>query len=95
MNQDDLNQIRAIIKEELNPIDKRLGGIDQRLRLDGIDKRLDGIDRRLDGIDSALNALREGQHAIREVMVRDGAAQHRINQDVERRVSELEGRRAS
>ena len=86
MNQDDLNQIRAIIKEELNPIDKRLGGIDQRL---------DGIDRRLGGIDSALNALREGQHAIREVMVRDGAAQHRINQDVERRVSELEGRRAS
>ena len=93
MNQDDLNQIRAIIKEELNPIDKRLGGIDKRL--DGIDRRLDGIDRRLDGIDSALNALREGQHAIREVMVRDGAAQHRINQDVERRVSELEGRRAS
>ena len=86
MNQDDLNQIRAIIKEELNPIDKRL---------DGIDQRLDGIHQRLDGIDSALNALREGQHAIREVMVRDGAAQHRINQDVERRVSELEGRRAS
>ena len=59
-------------------------------RLDGIDRRLDGIDRSLKQHGGALEALRKGQDAIRAVMVRDGAAQYHVNQNIEHRVSALE-----
>ena len=52
----------------------------------GIRGRLDGIDRRLESHDGALRALLEGQSDIRTVIVRDGAAQHRINDAVARHV---------
>ena len=55
-----------------------------------LERKVDGHGERLDRIEGALQALLEGQHAIREVMVRDGAAQFRVNQDMAQRLAELE-----
>lgn len=56
----------------------------------GIRGRLERLDRTLERQDGALRALREGQSDIRAVIVRDGAAQHRINEAVARRVPGLQ-----
>ena len=47
-----LEAIKAIMKEELEPINKRLDGVDSRL--DGIDTRLDGLDARIDGLETRM-----------------------------------------
>ena len=53
-------------------------------------RRLDSIDRKLSEHDGALKALLQGQNDIRALMVRDGAAQYHVNENVERRVTALE-----
>jgi archaellum component FlaC len=71
MNNELKELLSSVLKEELQPINKRFDGFEQRLdgidkrldgfdeRLDGIDKRLDGFDERLDGIDKRLNGFEQ------------------------------------
>lgn len=52
----DLRQaLRAILKEELEPIQHRLDNIDQRL--DASDQRLDTVDGKLDIVDEKLSTI--------------------------------------
>lgn len=55
MDNDLKEALSALLKAELVPVFKELGGINTRL--DGIDQRLDGMDQRLDGIDQRLNGM--------------------------------------
>ena len=62
LDDNDLNKIRLIVKEEIDPVKKdvavmqgKLEGIDKRF--EGIDKRFEGIDKRFDDVDGKINML--------------------------------------
>lgn len=70
MTDQDLQMIRAILKEELKPISERLDSVERRLdsveqRLDSMDRRLTAVERRLDSVERRLDRLEEGQVEIR------------------------------
>ena len=54
-----LQAMRLILKEELKPIYQRL---------DTVDKRLDSLDRRVGGVETRLERLEEGQEEVRDCM---------------------------
>lgn len=52
-----LQAMRLMLKEELGPIHQRL---------DTVDKRLDTVDKRLDAVEKRLERLEEGQEVVRD-----------------------------
>ncbi len=68
LTQEDLQAIatltRGIVKEEIEPINKRLDKVDERL--DKVDERLDKVDERLDKVDERLDSMEEQLNAIKE-----------------------------
>lgn len=65
LTKEDLQAISQLIKNEIEPINKRLDGMDQRF--DGIDQRLDGIDQRFDKIEETLEEMKEDAAITRDV----------------------------
>ncbi len=59
-----LEAMRAMIKEELGPVNTRLDTIDTRL--DTVDTRLDTFDTRFDTINTRLDNLEQGQAELRQ-----------------------------
>lgn len=59
MTEQDLQAIRAIMKEELDPINKRL---------DSMDERLDSVNERLDSVNERLGRLEESQEEVRDAV---------------------------
>ena len=62
MNKDLQETLRAILKEELQPIHQRLDHVDTRLgkmdsRLDNVDNRLEKMDSRFDDVDNRLEKM--------------------------------------
>jgi len=55
LSQDDLNQIRLIIKEEIDPVKKDVAVIQGKL--EGIDKRFDGVNKQIDIVTYIVCAL--------------------------------------
>ena len=61
-DQELLQAIRAITREELNPINQRLNGIDQHL--DSIDQRLDALEESLEETRNSVNLLIEWSEKV-------------------------------
>lgn len=57
VDQELLQAMRAMIKEEMEPINKRL---------DGIDERLSGIDERLERLEEHTEITRDGVNSLLE-----------------------------
>ncbi len=58
LDQNDLKAIAALIKNEVEPINKRL---------DNVDSRLDKIETRLDNIEEDIEVIKEDSQITREV----------------------------
>ena len=58
LDQNDLQAIAALIKNEVEPINKRL---------DNVDSRLDKIETRLDNIEEDIEVIKEDTEITREV----------------------------
>ncbi len=58
LTKEDLQAISQLIKNEIEPINKRL---------DGMDQRLDGIDQRFDKIEETLEEMKEDAAITRDV----------------------------
>ncbi len=58
LDQNDLQAIAALIKNEVEPINKRL---------DNVDSRLDKIETRLDNIEEDIEVIKEDSQITREV----------------------------
>lgn len=64
LTQEDLQAISQLIKNEVEPINKRLDGMDSRL--DKMNERLDNIETRLDKIEEDCEITREVTNNIGE-----------------------------
>ncbi|MEW6482431.1 MAG: hypothetical protein AB1397_05455 [bacterium] len=53
LTKQDIEEIRKIVKEEIQHVDKRIDGLDKRI--DGLDKRIDGLDKRIDDLRQEMN----------------------------------------
>ena len=49
-------EVRAVVKEEIQPINSRLDGMESRL--DGMESRLDGMESRLDSIETDISEIK-------------------------------------
>ena len=59
-----LQAMRIMLKEELGPIHQRLDTVDKRF--DIVDKRLDSLDRRMGSVETRLERLDESQEEVRD-----------------------------
>lgn len=57
MTQEDLNAIRQLMKEELEPINQRLNTVDQKL--ESIDQRLNKLEESQEELRTGVNTLLE------------------------------------
>ena len=64
LTKEDLQAIRGLMQEELEPINTRLDKVDARL--DKVDARLDKVDARLDKVDARLDTLEEKVDVVRQ-----------------------------
>lgn len=65
LTQEDLQAISQLIKNEVEPINKRLDSMDSRL--DNMDSRLDKMDERLDRMEEDIATIKEDSEITREV----------------------------
>jgi len=59
--------LRSILKEELQPVNKRLDKIDGRL--DGLETRMCGIENRMDGLEIQMMEIKEGQERMQKNII--------------------------
>ena len=69
MDNQTLQSIRAILKEELDPIKSDIQGLkagQERMetRLDGLEKRFDGLETRFDNLEAKVDRLEVGQEKL-------------------------------
>nr|WP_304216834.1 hypothetical protein [Fredinandcohnia onubensis] len=83
--------LRSVLKEELNPIHKRLDRMDKRF--DGIDERLEEIDQRLDRLETNQNELVIGQEKLQKNLIESlGNYTEKIAEHVDNQTSALNKR---
>ena len=71
LTQEDLQAISLLIKNEVEPLYKKIDNMESRLdkvdsRLDKVDSRLDKVDSRLDKVDSRLDKIEETLEEVKE-----------------------------
>ncbi|NQX44065.1 hypothetical protein HQN87_01870 [Paenibacillus tritici] len=78
MDNDLVQLLRTVIREELVPVNERLDRTDERLvsvsrhlvdidqRLEGVDQRLESMDQRLEGVDQRLEGVDQRLNRIEE-----------------------------
>ncbi|MBP1965788.1 hypothetical protein [Paenibacillus aceris] len=74
MDNDLKEALSALLKAELVPVFKELGGINDQLagfkdQLGGINSRLDGMDQRLDGMDQRLDRIELEQTQTKQAVL--------------------------
>jgi archaellum component FlaC len=81
MDNDLVQLLRSVIREELVPVNERLDRTDERLvgvsqqlgkvdqQLGKVDQQLGNIDQQLDNIDQRLNRIEEDQHLIKSAVL--------------------------
>ena len=72
LTQEDLQAISLLIKNEVEPLYKKIDNMESRLdkvdsRLDKVDSRLDKVDSRLDKIEETLEEVKEDGQITRDV----------------------------
>jgi len=74
MTNEIVEQIRTMLKDEINPVYTRLDGIDNRLeqmdsRFDGIDNRLDQVDSRFENVEHEIKNLKNSQEQLQKNII--------------------------
>jgi archaellum component FlaC len=97
MTNEMVEQIRSMLKDEINPVYTRLDRIDTRLdqmdsRIDGIDTRLDKIDNRFDGLDHEIKQLKTGQEQLQQEIVNLKTNQEQLQKDIITSIGEFTDR---
>ena len=55
VDQELLQALRTVIKEEVAPLNTRMGSLE--IRMDSLDARMDSLDARIDGLDARMDSL--------------------------------------
>ena len=90
LKEDDLNKIRLIVKEEIDPVKKDVAVIQGQLQ--GIDKRFDGIDKRFDDVNKRIDHANNLTYALIALIIFAiglPAWQNRRDRDDKKKIEEL------
>lgn len=86
MNNEMIEALRSVLKEELKSLNDRQEGLDNRL--DGMDKRFDGIDNRLDGMNNRLNGIDNRLDGIEQEIKEVKTGQEKLQKSIIKSIGE-------
>ncbi|WP_445506040.1 hypothetical protein [Niallia sp. 03190] len=91
MNNDLKEILRSVLKEELEPINKRLDGYEQRF--DGFEQRFDGFEQRFDTLSEEIKELKDGQARLQKNIIESlGQYTEKIAEHVDNKTEALNKR---